>query len=391
MNIAIASAGRFHVLDLARELERLGHTVKFYSYVPTKRCAKFGLSESSSKSLFYFIIPILVLQKISPKKLDIFFNHLIAKSLDFLVSYKLEFCDIFICMSGIYIKSLEVAKKKYHAKVIVERGSNHILEQEKILKAISKLKLPLGQFMHEKNSIIDINSIKRELKSYELADFISIPSRHVERSFLKQKIKPSKILKNPYGVDLDSFFPKKTDINFFRKKSNFKYLIFVGGWSFRKGADLLSRVIISMDNVILMHVGPIIDAPFPNHPRFVHFKSVDQNLLTNYYNVADAFVLPSREEGLALVLNQAFVSGLPIVCSDQTGGIDIKKQVINKNRIIIFKSESLNSLKHALVKVFKLRKIKNLDNFNFKKDRESLSWRGYGLRYHQKLLEIFNE
>jgi hypothetical protein len=35
--IAIATAGRFHVLDLAREPNALGYTVDFYSYVPQSR------------------------------------------------------------------------------------------------------------------------------------------------------------------------------------------------------------------------------------------------------------------------------------------------------------------------------------------------------------------
>lgn len=37
MKINILSPGRFHVLDLARELDKNGFDVKFYSFVPTKR------------------------------------------------------------------------------------------------------------------------------------------------------------------------------------------------------------------------------------------------------------------------------------------------------------------------------------------------------------------
>ena len=42
MQIAIAAAGRFHVLDLARELHALGHRVRFYSYVPRSRAGPSG-------------------------------------------------------------------------------------------------------------------------------------------------------------------------------------------------------------------------------------------------------------------------------------------------------------------------------------------------------------
>jgi hypothetical protein len=43
LRVAIATAGRFHVLDLARELNALGYAVDFYSYVPKTRALRFGL------------------------------------------------------------------------------------------------------------------------------------------------------------------------------------------------------------------------------------------------------------------------------------------------------------------------------------------------------------
>lgn len=51
MKINIASTHRFHLLDLARELERQGHDVKFYSYVPTQRCTQFGLNKKAATPL----------------------------------------------------------------------------------------------------------------------------------------------------------------------------------------------------------------------------------------------------------------------------------------------------------------------------------------------------
>src|SRR5262245_44323934 len=43
LRVGIASSGRFHLLDLARELNALGVNVRFYSYVPRKRAEAFGL------------------------------------------------------------------------------------------------------------------------------------------------------------------------------------------------------------------------------------------------------------------------------------------------------------------------------------------------------------
>lgn len=50
--INILSPGRFHVCDLARELDKQGFDVKFYSFVPSKRTEKFGLPKNV-QFLFY--------------------------------------------------------------------------------------------------------------------------------------------------------------------------------------------------------------------------------------------------------------------------------------------------------------------------------------------------
>lgn len=48
MKINIASTHRFHLLDLARELEKQGHDVKFYSYVPQKDVSNLGLIKKAA-------------------------------------------------------------------------------------------------------------------------------------------------------------------------------------------------------------------------------------------------------------------------------------------------------------------------------------------------------
>ncbi len=45
--------------------------------------------------------------------------------------------------------------------------------------------------------------------------------------------------------------------------------------------------------------------------------------LARAYQEADVFVLPTVEEGLALVLGEALSFGLPVVTTDQSGGADL--------------------------------------------------------------------
>ena len=139
LRVAIATSGRFHVLDLARELHQLGHQVRFYSGLPTSRAMAFGLDKACAKSLFPFSAPLMAWQRYAPKRLPYLQSWLSVRSLDLLVSQRLEPCDVFIFMSGIYLKAAEVARKKYGAQLWIERGSRHILSQAEILAKVEGL------------------------------------------------------------------------------------------------------------------------------------------------------------------------------------------------------------------------------------------------------------
>ena len=67
LRIGIASAGRFHVLDLARELSRLGHQVRFYSYVPKSRGRRFGLADDDQAPVTALVWPLLAWQRFAPR------------------------------------------------------------------------------------------------------------------------------------------------------------------------------------------------------------------------------------------------------------------------------------------------------------------------------------
>ena len=76
--INILSQGRFHMLDLARELDHTGFDIKFYSFIPTSRCIKFGLQKKCIVSLFGIIAPFLILRRISPNYLGFTLKYKIS-------------------------------------------------------------------------------------------------------------------------------------------------------------------------------------------------------------------------------------------------------------------------------------------------------------------------
>jgi glycosyltransferase involved in cell wall biosynthesis len=370
MKINIAASHRFHLLDLARELESLGHEVRFYSYVPTKRAIQYGLKKKNSYSLFWLMIPFLALYKIS-KGAD-WTVKLKDNVLDFWLSYFMKPCDVYIALGTIYKNSLISTKKKHNAITILEWGSKHIIEQQLKLAGIPGLK-PQDPYF-----------INRSLDGYKLADYIAIPSDHVKQSFIQHGISINKLIQNPYGVELSQFYP--TEIG----TENIYDVIMVGGWSYVKGCDLLIDC-FKQSSFTFLHVGSIGNIDFPlDIKNMTHIDSVDQKELINYYSKAKVFILPSRAEGLAMVQAQAIACGLPIVCSKDTGGRDLRNLLTDKKWIIELENTSKESILKAINEALELAKTQVGLRDYAKADIDHLTWKAYGKRYNEELKRIID-
>ena len=367
--INILSPGRFHVCDLARELDRNGFDVKFYSFVPTKRAEKFGLPRHCSASLIAWLSPFLALEKVIFKRQK-WAKRLRIKAQDVLTGLIMRRCDVCISMSGDFVFAPKVAKRK-GAKIIIERGSKHILEQRRVLESIPTLA--------GKKPVPDIN-VKRELECYKLADYIAIASKHVKESFQKQHFDESKLFVNPYGVDLTDFYPIK------EAKKEYD-VIMVGGWSYRKGCDLIVDA-IKQTSYKFLHVGSIVDMQFPqNDSQFTHIDAVNQKELVKYYNKAKVFVLPSREEGLAMVQAQAVACNLPLVGSYDSGAEDLKVRIKNPEYITLITEYSAEAVRNALDEAMNNYNHMTTDNYAGNM-ADSLSWKAYGDRYSEFINKI---
>jgi glycosyltransferase involved in cell wall biosynthesis len=308
LRIGIATSGRFHLLDLARELSNLGAEVKFYSYVPQKRAASFGLPTRTHVALLPILFPFVAMERRFPRYCHRLSEFLLCWALDICVIFRMRPCDVFICMSGLFLLAPRYAKWRYGARIHLHRSSRHILSQKEILAEMPQSE-QVSSFM-----------VRRELFGYELADAIIVPSTHVVESFAPWPKLAKKLFLNPLGVNIDRFpvrLPPSTVVT--------PTVIFVGQWSFRKGVDLLVEAMAPMPDVRLIHVGALGDAPFPKDPKFMHVGHVPQQALVQFYADAHVCALPSREDGFGVVLSQALASGLHIVCTNRTGGPDLAR------------------------------------------------------------------
>ena len=112
----------------------------------------------------------------------------------------------------------------------------------------------------------------------------------------------------------------------------------------------------------------------PDEEGFIHTDYVDQDVLSVFYNKADVFCLPSREDGFGVVLMQAISCGLYLVCSDRTGGPDILEVLDDRNAVRIFKSGNIGELTEGLESALKAA-LKNKPNINLLGDKRPMfSW-----------------
>lgn len=224
-------------------------------------------------------------------------------------------------------------------------------------------------------------AVRRETMEYDLADVIVVPSHHVVESFTDRGIPESKLFRNPYGVDLDMFPPTPAPTG-----AASPQIIMTGAWSRRKGCDVLTDA-CRKAKAPLTHVGPMGDLPFPVEPSFQHYDAVKQQALTWVYARAHVFALASREEGLALVQAQALASGLPVVCTDRTGGADLREYLEDPNLVTVVPHDNSIALASALEAALAKSRVQTGIRDILGSGRSALSWKAYAQRYDQALRE----
>jgi starch synthase len=169
---------------------------------------------------------------------------------------------------------------------------------------------------------VDARTIAIEEAEYAQADLITVPSDFVKRSFVDQGVPEAKVRVLPYGVNLSRFSPAGTPA-----AGRFDVL-FVGGMSLRKGVQYLVQAYNKLSHPAksLTFVG----APSPMVMDLLKAKRlwpedarvlghIEQTELKHLMSKSHVLVLPSVEEGLAMVQAQAMACGCPVIATPNTG------------------------------------------------------------------------
>jgi glycosyltransferase involved in cell wall biosynthesis len=314
LRVAISSIGRFYMFDLARALRRGGDTVRLYTGYP--RVKVDADLRGVTRTRPWWVLAGYARTWVPPaptgtwwaqRSLDDF-GPWLARTLD------PDSVDVLDALAGTGWEAGRVLRG--HGKPwICNRGSTHILTQKALLEEEHRRwGAPPPDFSR---------GIDRCLGEYAECDAVIVPSQFAARSFPAHGVPAEKVHVCPFGVDLSMFSPRPRADERFR-------VLFCGAYSIRKGiGDLFDAVrpLVRRGLCELWLVGNRTPDAAPilarNADIFVDKGPQPRAELAWFYSQASVMVLPSVEEGLALVQAQALACGVPIVSSTNTGAEDL--------------------------------------------------------------------
>lgn len=171
------------------------------------------------------------------------------------------------------------------------------------------------------------------------------------------------------GVDTEKFSPNNSSRNRIRKELGLKdtdtMLLSVGELNVNKNHSLVIKAISGM-NITYVIVGK--GEKKEELEALAKESGVDLRLMgfrtdvADFYNAADAYILPSIREGLNVSLMEAMASGLPVACGRIRGNIDLIEV-----DSCLFDPLNITEIRNAIVST--LEDVENLSRQNSEKIR----------------------
>mgnify|MGYP001596099386 CR=1 FL=1 len=380
MKVTVSVGGRFHIFNLAQQLFKRGYLQRFITSYPKFEVVKYGIPRKFIKSILIKEIIQRSWDKL-PKFARDFIDPVpfITDIYDFFASFFVGKPDIFVGNCLFSLRCIRAAKK-VGALTVLEYGSSHFLYRDQVLNNECD---KYGVKKEKNNSKIS----ERIINEFKEADYISIPSNFVKRTFIENGVLESKLIQVPYGVDLSSFKQIPKDDSVFR-------VIFAGGMILRKGVHYLLQAFseLNLSNSELMLIGAINEEMEPffkkYEGKFKYLGHIPQKELYKYYSQGSVFVIMSIEEGLALVQPQAMACGLPVIATTNTGGEDIIRD--GKDGFII-PIRDVEKLKEKLLYLYKNPGIcKQMGQSAKERVSSGFTWDDYGEKMVMEYKRILN-
>ena len=314
----------FHHFELARELDRRGHLQTIYSTWPWARLKREGLPKSRVQTFPWLQAPESALRRLGLQNARLYDELGFANALAFdnwtdrRLAKLNPAPDALIAIAGSSLIAGQNLQRR-GGLFLCDRGSSHQRFQADLIAT---------EFARwgVTTPVSDIRDTLREEAIYAAADAITVPSHFAARSFTTMGIDPAKVHVIPYGVRLENFTPT---IPAPPISERFEVL-FAGQVSLRKGVPYLLEAFAQLRHPnkrlrIAGAVQPDLAQILPRLPQAnVDFLGpLPQPELARLMSSSHVLVLPSIEEGLALVQGQAMACGCPVIATTNTGAEDL--------------------------------------------------------------------
>lgn len=180
---------------------------------------------------------------------------------------------------------------------------------------------------------------------------ICVSSKNKDESIKLGLTSKEKCVVLPNGYNEHTFYP--VDKEKCRKKFGFSpelFLVaFLGAFIERKGADRVSSAIklIGDDSIKGIFIGKAQEGNTPHEPApetAIHTGYVPHEHLRDLLCCADAFVLPTYQEGCCNAIIEAIACGLPIISSNRPFNYDI----LDDTNAIMVNPESVEEIAAAI-------------------------------------------
>lgn len=197
------------------------------------------------------------------------------------------------------------------------------------------------------------------------------------------------------GIDLQKFHQCVCDENIQKLRQeiqipeNYTWVISVGELIPRKNQETLIRAVASVENVFCTIIGRgelqeyleelIVQLNVNHRVRLLGYRT-DVNKLCQS---ADVFALPSFHEGLSVALMEAMACGLPIICSNIRGNIDL----IDEQGGCLFDPHNEDDCSLALTSLLS-RDLKKVGSYNAEKVKQFALERVQNKMHHIYLIAV---
>jgi glycosyltransferase involved in cell wall biosynthesis len=309
VKVVVSVGGRFHAVKLAEQLERTGHLERI---ITTKSWYVRGLPRRRRVAIPLPEYLGMLVRAVPALRQRGWYSYVKDNLFDALSRRYIPPCDVFHAWGNYALIAMPTARR-LGAAVVIERGSTHPHYQDEILREEFARFGVVSERAHPQ-------IIEKGLREIELADRVIIPSAFVRRTFIDRGVPESRLALVPYGIDLDHF--RRAD-----RRDNVFRVLFVGNIGVQKGVhyllDAWKRLAFPGAELRLVGtVEPGFGAVLARYEGlFALGGHVRHEDLWREYGDASVFVLPSLQEGSAMVSYEAMACGIPSIVSENTGSV----------------------------------------------------------------------